>query len=87
MIAATATEDAADQTTRIGAFLAATDELLATHTLSDETFTSGRRYASEDEIVELCILVGNYSMISMLLNTASVQLEPEFAAAAQQPPS
>jgi len=79
-IAAATTEDAADQTTRIGAFLAAADELLATHTLSDEAFTRVLRYASEDELVELCVLVGQYSMVSMLLNTASVQLEPEFAA-------
>ncbi|MGO9971294.1 MAG: carboxymuconolactone decarboxylase family protein [Solirubrobacteraceae bacterium] len=76
--AATTTEDAADQTTRIGAFLAAADDLLATHTLSDEAFTRVLKYASEDELVELCVLVGQYSMVSMLLNTASVQLEPEF---------
>ena len=37
-IAAATTEDAADQATRIGAFLAAADELLAAHTLSDEAF-------------------------------------------------
>lgn len=39
-IAAATTEDAADQITRNGAFLAAADELLATHTLSDEAFTT-----------------------------------------------
>jgi 4-carboxymuconolactone decarboxylase len=78
-IAAGTTDDAADQTTRVGAFLATTDELLATHTLSDEAFTRVLRYASEDELVELCVLVGQYSMVSMLLNTTSVQLEPEFA--------
>jgi len=80
-IAAATTEDATDQSSRIGALLAAADELLATHTLSEETFTRVRRYASEDELVELCVLVGHYSMISMLLSTASVQLEPEFTAA------
>jgi 4-carboxymuconolactone decarboxylase len=80
VIAAATTEDAADQTTRIGAFLAAADELLATHTLSDDAFTRVLTYASQDELVELCVLVGQYSMISMLLNTASVQLEPRFAA-------
>lgn len=79
-IAAATTEDAADHATRIGAFLAATDELLATHTLSDEAFARVLRYASQDELVELSVLVGQYSMVSMVLNTASVQLEPEFAA-------
>ena len=79
-IAAASTEDAADQTNRTGAFLASADELLATQTLSDEAFTRVLKHASEDGLVELCVLVGQYSMVSMLLNTASVQLEPEFAA-------
>ena len=74
------TEPAGGQNTRLGALLAATDELLATGTLSGAGWSRVRHHATEDELVELKILIGHYLMVSMMLNTIGVQLEPRFAA-------
>jgi alkylhydroperoxidase family enzyme len=82
-ITAATTEPAGEQNTRLGALLAATDELLTTGTLSDEGWSRLRHHASEDELIELTIIVGHYVtyvMVSMMLNTIGVQLEPQFAA-------
>lgn len=64
---------------RLTAFVAIADELLATHALSDETWALGRKSASDDELLELCFLVGHYVMVALTLNGVGVQLEPEFA--------
>jgi alkylhydroperoxidase family enzyme len=77
-----ATQDRpADVSGRLAAFLAATDELLADHTLSDDTWALLRGHASDDELLELCMLVGHYMMVSIMLNATGIQLEPRFAAA------
>jgi alkylhydroperoxidase family enzyme len=80
-LVATTTDGPADVSERLTALLAATDELLADHTVSDTTWALLRDHASDDELLELCMLVGHYVMVSMMLNAAGIQLEPAFAAA------
>jgi len=64
--------------TRLGAFLSFADELVSRHIVSNETWARARRFASDDELLELCLFVGHYVMMGMTLNTAGIQLEPEF---------
>jgi hypothetical protein len=65
---------------RLAAFLAAADELVADGARSDENWSLAREWASEDELLELCMLVGHYVMVAMTLNSVGVQLEDEFVA-------
>lgn len=78
--AATAGEPT-DLPARLAALLRATDELVREHKLSDSELNTLRRHCSEDEILELCMFVGHYVMIAMIINTAGIQPEPNFAVA------
>lgn len=60
--------------------LRAADELHSDHSLSDETWAALRTRLDVPQVMELCMLVGNYEMLAMLLNTLRVQLEDEPAA-------
>lgn len=60
--------------------LRAADELVADGARSDENWSLAREWASEDELLELCMLVGHYVMVAMTLNSVGVQLEDEFVA-------
>jgi len=71
---------------RLAAFLVAADELLADHTLSESTWALLSGHASDDELLELCMLVGHYVMVSIVLNATGIQLEPRFAAALTRRP-
>ena len=54
----------------------ACDELVETHTLSDETWAAlGAAYA-EHQLIELCMLIGHYAMLAGTLNAVGVQIEP-----------
>lgn len=64
---------------RLNAFLVVVDELIANHALSGESWDHARRYATDDELLELCLLVGHYTMGAMTINSVGIQLEPEFA--------
>ncbi len=55
--------------------LQAADELHADRSLSDETWTGLRPLLSDEELIELCMLVGHYEMLAMTLN--SLQVEPD----------
>jgi AhpD family alkylhydroperoxidase len=79
------TDAAAGDSSRLAAFLTATDELLADRALSSETWALARRFASDDELLELCLLVGHYVMVAMTLNSVGVQLEDEFVTALAKP--
>lgn len=76
---AASTTQTPDPATRLGAFHLATDELLTDHTLSDRTWATLRDHASDDELLELCMLVGHYVMVALTINTTGIQLEPKFA--------
>ncbi|HEX7739622.1 MAG TPA: hypothetical protein VF426_08240 [Marmoricola sp.] len=64
---------------RIDTLTVVADELLATRELGDDTWAAARRWLSEDELVEACLLVGHYVMVAFALNATRIDLEPEFA--------
>ena len=64
---------------RLAALLTATDELVRAHKLSDNGWHTLRRHCTDDEGLELCMFVGHYLMIAMIIDTAGVQPEPAFA--------
>jgi alkylhydroperoxidase family enzyme len=53
--------------------LAAADELHALRDISDQLWDRLRRYLSDVELIELCMLVGHYEMLAMTLNALRVQ--------------
>lgn len=58
--------------------LEATDELCARQTLGDATWQKLRARLSDTELVELPMIVGVYTMLSMVANATGVPLEPGF---------
>jgi len=58
--------------------LEATDELCATRTLTDATWAKLCASLSDAQLVELPLLVGVYTMLSMVANATGVPLEPGF---------
>ena len=58
--------------------LTAVDELVGDHFLSDPTWAALERRFSREQLMDLVFLVGNYTMVSMALNSFGVALEPEF---------
>jgi alkylhydroperoxidase family enzyme len=62
------------------ALLRAADELVAGHRLSDRTWHDlTARYPTE-QIIEICLLAGQYVMLAGVLNSLGVQLEDGYAA-------
>jgi AhpD family alkylhydroperoxidase len=60
---------------REAALLRAADELHSERVLSDGLFAELRTHLSENELIELCLLVGHYEMLAMTIN--SLGIEPE----------
>ncbi|MEU4883154.1 carboxymuconolactone decarboxylase family protein [Streptomyces althioticus] len=60
---------------RLGAMVAATDEILASGTLPDASWSALCDHCTPDEALELCMLIGHYVMIALTLNTVGVQLD------------
>jgi 4-carboxymuconolactone decarboxylase len=59
--------------------LRAADELVAEHRLSDATWTGlTGRYPTE-QIIEICLLAGQYAMLAGTLNSLGVQIEDGYA--------
>lgn len=56
--------------------LAATDELVLTRRLTEETWSSLRQLLDPRAVFELCMLAGSYAMLAGALNTFGVRLEP-----------
>ncbi len=56
--------------------LRATDELHADRTLSDSLWAELRPLLTDDELIELCLLVGHYEMLAMTLNALAVEPDP-----------
>jgi AhpD family alkylhydroperoxidase len=78
-IAAATSDHLEALTPRLAAMLTAADELVRAHKLSDKGWQTLRRHCSDDEGLELCMFVGHYVMVAMIINTAGVQPEPAFA--------
>ena len=58
--------------------LTAVDELVGDHFLSDPTWAALERRFSHEQLMDLVFLIGNYTMVSMALNSFGVALEPEY---------
>lgn len=58
------------------ALIAACDELVADHVISDTTWDKLRPELSDKQVIELCLLVGLYAGLAGTLNSTAVQLEP-----------
>ena len=59
------------------ALLSAADELHADRRIADETWANLRPLLSDDQLIELCMLVGHYEMLAMTLNSLGVEPDPE----------
>ena len=59
--------------------LRAADELHATQQLADASWSGLRALFSSAQLVEIPLVVGHYTMLSMLANATGVPLEPRLA--------
>ncbi|WP_153505021.1 carboxymuconolactone decarboxylase family protein [Cumulibacter manganitolerans] len=59
----------------------AADELVGDHRLSDATWTALTARFSEQQVIEICMLVGSYVMLGGALNSMQVQLEEGYPVA------
>jgi 4-carboxymuconolactone decarboxylase len=59
------------------AVLQATDELHSDSFISDATWNELKKTYRDDQLMDLIFAVGNYTLVSMALNTLGVQLESE----------
>ena len=69
----TAGPDAAGWTDTARAALAAADELIAHHTLSDATWSALEGQLSRRQVLDLVFLVGQYQLVSAALNACRVE--------------
>ncbi len=53
--------------------LVAADELHGDRRIGDETWSGLRALLGDDELIELCMLVGHYEMLAMTLNSLGVE--------------
>ena len=53
--------------------LDATDELLGERTISEPLWVRLRAELTDEELIELCLLVGHYEMLAMTLNALAVE--------------
>ncbi len=60
---------------RRAVLLRATDELHRDRRITERTWNELRPLLSDEELIELCLLVGHYEMLAMTLN--SLQVEPD----------
>ncbi|HEX7279313.1 MAG TPA: carboxymuconolactone decarboxylase family protein [Solirubrobacterales bacterium] len=67
---------AAGWSERRSALLAAADELHADRRIGDELWARLRGFLDEEELIELCMLVGHYEALAMTLNSLAVELDP-----------
>ena len=68
-----ADDSAWDDTDR--ALLTAVDELHANKFVSDTSWTEMKRHFSTQQLMDIVATVGNYTLVSMMLNTFGVQLD------------
>lgn len=81
-LAALATDAVDDHDVERAELLRVADELVTSHRLSDRTWAElSGRYPTE-QVIEICLLVGQYAMLAGVLNTLGVQLEEGYPAPA-----
>jgi alkylhydroperoxidase family enzyme len=64
-------------TVRQLALLAASDELLAQRVLSDSTWRAVETTLGTREVIELCLLIGNYQGLASTIGGLGIQIEPD----------
>lgn len=64
-------------TVRQLALLAAGDELLAQRVLSDSTWRTVEATLGTGEVIELCLLIGNYQGLASAIGGLGIQIEPD----------
>lgn len=74
-IARLATDDAGEWEASEQAVIAAADELVASHRLSDATWAALTAHFSTEQVLDLIFAVGQYTLVSMALNALQVQRE------------
>jgi alkylhydroperoxidase family enzyme len=67
--------DASGWSPREEALLRATDDLHTKREMSDASWTELSRHYDERELIEICMLVGHYEMLGMVLATLRIQPE------------
>ena len=65
--------DPADWSPRQAAILAAVDELHRDRRIGDQTFAALRGELSDRDLVELCMLAGDYEMVAGTINSLGIQ--------------
>jgi alkylhydroperoxidase family enzyme len=66
---------AADWTPRRVALLQACDDMHAEREISDATWDALTAFFDERKLIELCMLIGHYEMLAMVLGTLRIQVE------------
>ena len=69
--------DAASWTLGERALLMAADELVSDHFVTDATWAALRDHYTEQQAMDVVFTVGQYTMVSMFLNSAGVQLDDD----------
>lgn len=75
VITAAGTAEPADPDAHTALLLRAADQLTVAHDLDDETWAALREHYDERQLIELCMLVGDYAMIAGVLKALRVSLE------------
>ncbi len=75
IIATIATDNPKPADERLALLLGAADQLTANHNLDDPTWATLRDHYDDQQLIELCMLVGNYAMIAGVLNALRVPLQ------------
>jgi 4-carboxymuconolactone decarboxylase len=71
--------DALGWSERDAALVRAVDELIDDHAVGVATWSELGRFFGTDALLELVFVVGHYTMLSMVANTAGVQGEPDWS--------
>jgi 4-carboxymuconolactone decarboxylase len=78
-LAAASSADLAGTDDATALLLRAADELIGDHVLSDATWAALSEVYPVPQIIEICLLVGEYAMLAGALNSMGVQIEPGYA--------
>ena len=78
MIDEISTEVAAALPPRLQAMVVVADELVAARSATTDTWQRAAGYLSEDELLQLCFLVGHYVMVATVINATGIQPEAAF---------
>ncbi len=60
------------------ALLRAADELHEQARLSDDTWDALARHYDEQQLIEVCMVVGQYHLVAFVLNSLGVEIEEDF---------